>query len=153
MAARRLKFDRTAFALGVGFCAVPIMLVGYFNKSVRDTLRPYVVRVRDEVSGLSGRGYETIYHVISHERPPPPQALLASVRLQGVQRAELANQEPAVAPELPAEVPAPVVPQAAATAASAARGPYRSLHVRGSVSLTNLESAARAMHGGEKPRE
>lgn len=154
MAARgKLTLDKIVFAVGVGFCAVPVMLVGSLNKGVRDTVRPYAQRVRDLSLSVFDRSYAAFYEVIAHEPAPPLPAHSANARLHSMQlraqRAELGGDEPLADPESPVHAASEIRPEAEPAVAAPppeAAEPSRALRVRGVVNLNNLESAKRAMH-------
>ena len=91
MAASRVlrRFPRdAAFALTVGFCATPVIALGYFNNSVRETARPYVLHATKNVGDFINQGYVFVYRLVSPEHSPPPPSGPYSVQLRLLPRHE-----------------------------------------------------------------
>ena len=163
-AKRARTFPRdAAFALAVGFCSVPVVALGVFNKSIRDSARPYVERFTEVLDNISNTSYAASHRLLSpdHSLPPPTAPAVIQQRVLSIRKSSSSTQpisiegctESIVVPQSPLFPKPHDEGTEVVVAAKDAEGdsPTRSrLRLRGAINLGDLEAASRAIHQPDK---
>lgn len=144
---RRLQPRDYGFAALVGFCAVPVAALAYFNAPIRERIAPTIQNFYEHSGRWFEGGVAVVYKVaLGNGKSDMPLTNAESVRLRLMSKAErdalLQSREPSAAPieEIPASV-------RSAETALASAGPAATIALvsRGPISLTNPAAASRAM--------